>query len=394
MSEKKVITKKDYVSNFTLIGTPKISEDYTFKIDEKSEKSQWVYNSLNLGIDCGERYGVIYCELMGGYSEENENKVFAHGKKDDGSDDFEKQIIVDWEDRFNDEVLEEIGDLSFITVGLEKTNEGKTFYKKFLSAYDAIAYIKEHLTEDMVVNVKGNLKYSTYNDNVQVRKNITSIVLSKVDDSTKYKASFTQTILIDKDSASLKADNIDKDKGVMYVNARVLDYVKEVNGIEVKGQYPYNKQFEFAMDFSNEAACKKIMDKLFKVKKGITQITFEGEFIEGGAVVTATWDDIPDDIKDLVEMGVYTQEEALAKCTANGNKERRMVLVKPQIKLTGDDKIPVIQKFEERYTEDELVLDYLYDDKKSATKDDEAPFDTETEDESESDNSMDWLNDL
>ena len=394
MGEKKVITKKDYVSNFTLIGTPKISEDYTFKIDEKSEKSQWVYNSLNLGIDCGERYGVIYCELMGGYSEENENKVFAHGKKDDGSDDFEKQIIVDWEDRFNDEVLEEIGDLSFITVGLEKTNEGKTFYKKFLSAYDAIAYIKEHLTEDVVVNVKGNLKYSTYNDNVQVRKNITSIVLSKVDDSTKYKASFTQTILIDKDSASLKADNIDKDKGVMYVNARVLDYVKEVNGIEVKGQYPYNKQFEFAMDFSNEAACKKIMDKLFKVKKGITQITFEGEFIEGGAVVTATWDDIPDDIKDLVEMGVYTKEEALAKCTANGSKERRMVLVKPQIKLTGDDKIPVIQKFEERYTEDELMLDYLYDDKKSDAKNDDAPFDTETEDESESDNSMDWLNNL
>lgn len=394
MGEKKVITKKDYVSNFTLIGTPKISEDYTFKIDEKSEKSQWVYNSLNLGIDCGERYGVIYCELMGGYSEENENKVFAHGKKDDGSDDFEKQIIVDWEDRFNDEVLEEIGDLSFITVGLEKTNEGKTFYKKFLSAYDAIAYIKEHLTEDVVVNVKGNLKYSTYNDNVQVRKNITSIVLSKVDDSTKYKASFTQTILIDKDSASLKADNIDKDKGVMYVNAKVLDYVKEVNGIEVKGQYPYNKQFEFAMDFSNEAACKKIMDKLFKVKKGITQITFEGELIEGGAVVTATLDDLPDDIRDLVETGVYTEEEACAKCTANGSKERRMVLVKPQIKLTGDDKIPVIQMFPERYTEEDLVLDYLYDDKKSDTKNDKAPFDTEEEGESEADSSMDWLANL
>lgn len=392
MSEKKVITKKDYVSNFTLIGTPKISDDYTFKINEKSEKSNWVYNSLNLGVDCGERYGVIYCELMGGYSEENENKVFAHGKKDDGSDDFEKQIIVDWEDRFNDEVLEEIGDLSFITVGLEKTSEGKTFYKKFLSAYDAIAYIKEHLTEDMVVNVKGNLKYSTYNDNVQVRKNITSIVLSKVDDSANYKATFTQTILIDKDSASLKADNIDKDKGVMYVNARVLDYVKEVNGVEVKGQYPYNKQFEFAMDFSNEAQCKKIMEKLFKVKKGITQITFEGDFIEGGAVVTATWDDIPDDIKDLVEMGVYTKEEALAKCTANGSKERRMVLVKPQIKLIGEEKTPVIQRFEERYTEDDLVLDYLFNDNNTNTKGDNTSSDTE--EESEADNSMDWLNSL
>ena len=388
MAEKKTISKKDWVSNFTLIGTPKISDDYTFKIDERSEKSKWIYNSMNLGIDCGERYGVIYAEMMGGYSEENENRIFAHGKKDDGSDDFEGQIIVDWDDRFNDEVLEEIGDLSFITVGLEKTSEGKTFYKKFLSAYDAIAYIKEHLTEDMVVNVKGNLKYSSYNNNVQVRKNITSIVLSKADDSSKYAARFTQTILIDKDSASLKA--IDKDKGVMYVDARVLDYVKEVNGIEVKGQYPYNKQFEFAMDFSNEAACKKIMDKLFKVKKGISQITFEGEFIEGGAVVTATWDDVPDDIKDLVEMGVYSKEEALAKCTANGNKERRMVLKKPMIKLIGEEKTPKIQIFPEKYTEDDLVLDYLYKEDVN-TDNDKAPFDVDDETDG---GDMDWLNAL
>lgn len=391
MSEKKVIKKSDWVSNFTLIGKPVIN-DYAFKIDEKSEKSNWVYNALNLGVDAGEKYGTVYAELMGGYSEENENKIYAHGKKEDGSDDFEAQIIVDWGDRFEDSVLEEIGDLSFITVGLEKTDKGNTFYKKFLSAYDAIAYIKEHLTADMVVNVKGNLKYSTYNDNVQVRKNITSIVLSKVDDAANYKATFTQTVLIDKDSASLK--NIDKDKGVMYVDTRVLDYVKEVNNIEVKSQYPYPKRFEFAMDFSNEAACKKIMDKLFKVKKGITQITFEGEFIEGGAVVTATWDDIPDDIKDLVEMGVYTKEEALAKCTANGSRERRMVLVKPQIKIveSGDNKVPVIQKFEERYAEDDLVLDYLYDNKKSEAKDNKPPFDVE--EESDVDDSMDWLDNL
>ena len=391
MSEKKTIKKSDWVSNFALIGKPVIN-DYTFKIDEKSDKSNWVYNALNLGVDCGERHGTVYAELMGGYSEDGENKIFAHGKKEDGSDDFEAQITVDWEDRNNEEVLEEIGDLSFITVGLEKTSEGKTFYKKFLSAYDAIAYIKEHLTEDTVVNVKGNLKYSTYNDNVQVRKNINSIVLSKVDDASKYAARFTQTILIDKDSASLKADNIDKDKGVMYIDTRVLDYVKEVSGVEVKGQYPYNKQFEFEMDFTNEAQCKKIMDKLFKVKKGITQLTMEGEFIEGGAIVTATLDDLPDDIKDLVEMGVYTEEEACAKCTANGSRERRMVLKKPQIKLVGDDKIPAIQRFEERYTEEDLTLDYLYDNKKSDTKDDKPPFDTE--EESDADDSMSWLNDL
>lgn len=389
--ERKVINKSDWVANFTLIGKP-IINDYTFKIDERSDKSNWVYNAMNLGVDCGEKYGTVYAECMAGYSEDGENKIYVHGKDDAGNDDFTKKIEVSWDDRFNDDVLEEVGNLSFFVVGLEKTNENKTFYQNFLSAYDAIAYIRENLREDMVINVKGILKYSTYNDNIQVRKNITSIVLSKIDNPANYKATFTQSILIDKDSANLKADNIDKDKGVMYIDAKVLDYVKEVNGVEVKGQYPYNKQFEFAMDFSNQDACKKIMDKLFKVKKGITQITFEGEFIEGGAVVTATWDDIPDDIKDLVEMGVYTESEALAKCTANGNRERRMVLKKPQIKLVGDDKIPVVQKFEERYTEDDLILDYLYDNKKNESNDDKPPFDVA--EEAEEDDSMSWLANL
>lgn len=361
--EKKVIAKENWISSFNLIGEAKVN-DFTFKIDEQSEKSNWIYNSMNLGIDCGERNGVVYCELMGGYSAEQAGTIFAHGKKEDGSDDFSTQIQVAWEDRFDDKILETIGDLSFITVGLEKTDKGKTFYKKFLSAYDAIAYAAKHLEEGMVVNVKGNLKYSTYNNTTQVRKNITSIVLSNADDTSKYAARFTQSILINSDSASMK--NVDKDKSVMYVDARVLDYVKEINGIEVKGQYPYMKQFEFELDLTKPEICNKVLDKVFKVKKGVTQMTFEGEFIEGGAVVTATMDDVPDDIKDLIECGVFTEEEALARCSANGSREQRMILRKPFIRLVGEEKTPVLQKFEERYTEDELYLDYLFEAEKEA----------------------------
>lgn len=352
----KNIKRENWVSNFTLIGKPKIN-DYTFKIDEISEKSNWRYSSLNLGVDCGETYGVVYCEMMGGYSEEGSSVIYAHGKNDDGSDNFEEQIIVDWDDRNNEEILETIGDLSFITVGLEKTDKGKTFYKKFLSAYDAIAYIKEHIDKDTVVNVKGTLKYSTYNDKTQCKKVINSIALSKADDVSKYAARFTQSMLLDKDSASLKT--VDKEKGIMYVDARVLDYVKEINGNEIKGQYPFPKQFEYIFpDLSNAEQCKKIMDKLFKVKKGITQATFEGDLIEGGAVVTATLDDIPDDIKELIECGVFTEEEALVKCSSNGNREQRMVIRKPMIRLVGDDKQPVAQIFPEKFSEEDLVFDF------------------------------------
>ena len=331
---------------------------------------------------------------MGGYSEERESVIYAHGKNDDDSDNFDEQIIVAWEDRNNESILEKIGDLSFITVGLEKTDKGKTFYKKFLSEYDAIAYVKEHLASGMVINVRGNLKYSEYQGNTQTRKNITSIVLSGVDDSSKYVARFTQSVLIDSDSASLK--NVDKDKSVMFVDAIVLDYLKEKNGVEIKGQYPFKKQFEFPLDLTNQSQCKTIADKLFSVKRGFyNQITFEGEFVEGGAVITATLDDIPDDIKDLIAIGVYTEEEALARCSSNGNRERRMLLKKPYIKMVGDDKAktPVIQKFEKRFTEEELIFDF--------GDADEAPFDADEVEgtgdfdvKDDSIDSMDWLNDL
>ena len=385
-NERKIITKENWISSFAIIGAAKIS-DHTFKINEKSEKSAWIYNSMNLGIDCGEKDGTVYVEMMGGYSDEQAGAIYAHGKKEDGSDDFSAQIQVAWEDRFNEDILETIGDLSFITVGLEKTDKGKTFYKKFLSAYDAIAYAKAHLEDGMVINVRGNLKYSIYQDKVQCRKNITSIVLSAVDDSSKYSARFTQSILINQDSASLK--EVDKDKSVMYIHARVLDYIKEYNDIEVKGQFPFNKDFEFELDLTKPDICKKVYDKVFKVKKGITQITFEGEFVEGGATVTATLDDVPDDIKDLIELGVYSEEEALARCSSNGSKEQRMILRKPFIRLVGEEKTPVLQKFEERYTEDDLYLDYLFEAEKQAEKNGENVDTSNTESSSVSD--LSWL---
>lgn len=404
VKEKTPLTRENWIANFNLIGEAVIKNpEYTYKINERSEKSAWIYNSLNLGVDCGEKYGIVYAELMGGYSDERQNVIYAHGKKDDGSDDFSNRIEVAWEDRFNEEVLAEIGEMCFITVGLEKTNKGKTFYKKFLSAYDAIKYVEENLEDGMVINVKGNLKYSTYQENTQVRKEITSIALSSVE-REKYTARFTQSILIDKDSTDLKA--LDKDKGVIYVNARVLDYVKEMNGLEIKGQYPFPKEFEYAFaDISNGERCKKAYNGLFKVKKGVTMITFDGEFIESGATVTMTLADLPDDIQELVECGVFTEEEAIAKCTSNGSKERRMVLRSPYVKKVGEEKTPVLQKFEEKYSEDDLIFDFPdnnpEDELDEITPDDDLPFDFDDDSDSKTeskadnlDNSLSWLDEL
>lgn len=388
--EKKVLEKKNWTNSFMLIGEAKINE-YTFKTDEKSEKSDWIYNSLNLGIYCGETCGTVYAELMGGYGAERDNVVYVHGKDENGKDDFDNKFTIDWDDRFDNDILESVGDLCFLTVGLERDKNKKVYYKKFLTPYDAIAYIKDNLKEDMIVNVKGNLRYSTYNDVTQVKKEINSIVLSKIDDSSKYCAKFTQTMLLTKDSVG-KAD---KNTGILPIYTKVLDYIREYKGKEVKTNIPYDKAFEYELDLSKPEISQKVVEKVFKVLKGVTEVTFEGDLIEGGAVVTATEDDIPNDIKTLIEIGVYTLEEALTKCSVNSGREKRMVIRKPNIKIVEDkegNKTPIIQKFDKKYEEEDLILDFMIN-----VDNDETSEETENSDNNEelpNTNDTSWLDKL
>ena len=390
--EKKRLEKKNWESRFTIIGEARVN-DYTYKLDEKSEKSDWIYNVLNLGVDCGNQ-GVVYSELMGGYGAERDNVLYVHGAKDvNGSkrDDFENKFTIDWEDRDDESILESVGDMCFITIGLEKNDKGKVFPKKFLSPYDAIAYVYEHLEDGMVINVKGNLKYSIYNDNVQVKKEITSIYLSKVEKKSEYKATFTQTMLLSKDSVGKP----DRDKGIIPIYAKVLDYVKTYNGKEVKQFIPIDKTFELELDFENRKAVEG-WGRVLKVKRGITEATFEGDLIESGALITATEDDIPDDIKELIEIGAYTLEEALAKCTENTGKEKRMVIKKPSVKMLGEEgsKIPTIMKTEDKYSEEDLILDFLIkndepeDEIEDSDDSDDLPFTSKSSDDDS------WLNQL
>ena len=377
--EKTPLAKTNWSQTFTIVGEA-IVNDYTFKLDEHSNKSDWIYNQLNLNIDCGSKYGKISVELMGGYGSERANNViYVHGKNEDSSDDFKNQYTIDFVDRFDESILEDIGSTCFINIGLEKDIHDKTVVKRFLTPYDAIAYVSEHLEDGMVINVKGQLRYQLYNGNVQCRKEINSIFLSKAEPDA-YRASFVQTMLLDKDSAG--KSTIDKDKRVMYVNAYILEKFKEFNGWDltengkVKGGIfvPLRKTFEFDLNGKEPTQTAKLIDKVFKVKKGVTQITFEGEFVETGAAVTATEDDLTDDVKDMIDCGFYTLEEALVKCSTNGARERKMMILKPQIRMVGDDdnKISQVQIFKEQFEEEDLQLDCLVP--RETEDDDEVPF--------------------
>ena len=73
-----------------------------------------------------------------------------------------------------------------------------------------------------------------------------------------------------------------------------------------------------------------------------------------------------------------------------------MVIKKPAIKMVEDkdgNKTPVIQKFDQKYDEDDLILNFMYEteDEEKADDEDGIPFD-ESPVSSDDDNS--WLDNL
>ncbi len=342
---------------FTLIGKAKVT-DKTFNLDN-SYDSGWTDNQMYLGVDCGNG-NMVYGEMRGGFFPDDDNILKGFSKDEKDNEGKSKQVEIAWEDRFDEELLDTIADTSFIKVGVEKDVKGKTVYKKFLSAYDAVEYLNEHLKDGMIVNIKGDIGYSEYEDNVTVKKEITSIVLSKVEDEADFKATFTQTILLDFDSIGKK----DPEKNTMELNAYVVDYVgkPKINGkkVEIKKNVTYPKTFEVAIN-ENPEITAKMLQKFFKVKKkgSINVLTVMGNLIEGAAIVNITDDDIPDDIKELIEMGLYSEEEAKAKCAVGGNnRERRMVILKPDITYVGqdDERKPTVAFEEGKYEDSDLYF--------------------------------------
>lgn len=414
MAKQEVKTQlKKGNARFNLVGTAKVSQ-YTFNLDQQSSHSDWIYNTMNLGVVCKDN-NTVFADMMGGYGAERDNVIYVHGVKpvvdENGEprtdskgnvmmqDDFSNRFTIAWEDRFDKDILETIGDLCFITVGLEqveseeKDKEGNTVfytvYEKFLSAYDAIEYISKHLDDGMVINVSGDLQYQTYEGNVSIKKNITSIALSKATPD-KYKSTFQQTILLDKGSIG-KAD---KETGAVPIYARVIDYMKVTKNGQVvfKGNAPFNVSFEIVPNQDKPELTKMFLEKFIKVKKGITELGVEGEIIETSTLAEISEDDIPEEIKDLIELGLYSKEEIVGKMSAGGKRVRRYVITKPltkKVTVDGDSKLTVVRT-EQRYTEEDLLV-YVDEDDDSYDKEAEA---TESKADGNEEEDMSWLNDL
>ena len=383
-TERKALKKGK--ATFNLIGRAKVT-DKTFNLDN-SYDSGWTDNQMYLGVDCGNG-NIVYAEMRSGFFPNKDNVIRAYDKNEKDESGKSKSVEIAWEDRLDEALLDSIADSSFLTVGVEKDVKGKTVYKKFLTAYDAVEYLNDYLEDGVVVNVKGNIGYSEYEGNVSVKKDITSIVLSKVENEEDFKATFSQTILVDSKSIGKK----NEEKGTMELEAYVIDYVgsPKIDGekVKIKKNVVFPRTFEVEIN-ENPEITAKMLQRFFKPKKGkLTEITVTGNLVEGAAIVNITEDDIPDDIKELIAMGLYSEEEAEKKCAVgNNNREKRMIIIKPDITYVGqgDERKPTVAFEENKYEDSDL---YFYE---QALND--AGIDTSSESEGNSDDEASEDDDL
>lgn len=387
--ERQLLEKKNWKNSFELVGEVKLGND-TFKIDEHSKDSDFIYNRMNLMVNCGEKHGMIFCECFGGYGANRDNVISVHGKTEDGRDDYKQKFTIAFDDRKDKEVLETIGNGCFKRVQLEKADDGKLFTQRFVHNYDFVKYCKEHLTDGMPVRVRGDIKYNIYKDKdgntaVSVKREIRSIALA--DSNAAHQAKFTQTMLIGKDAIT----DIDKSTGRATIDGIVLEYVgRDYSGRSVNKIVPIHKDFFFDFPKGSPENAKKINNILFDVRKGYDEITFDGEFIETGSTITLTEDDIDDDIKALIDAGLYSMDEVLnAQAAGSGNVVRKMVLTRAarRVSTEEDRVVATIDKISGRYSENDVLAAFQ---DFNVVEDTDQPVITDTEE----DNDLDFLDSL
>ena len=373
--------------NFTLIGKAKLGQ-YSFKIDEKSKKSSYIYSQANLTLKTKE--GEISASVMGGYNPERDNVIYAFtkGNKDNKG----QSIVVSWEDRFDEEIIETVADMKLFKAGVSKKEDGSIEYVKFLHPYDFINHLEQHMVDGEVYVVRGELQYQEYNGELKINKNITSVALAKeeiANDPEAHEAKFSTTILTDNNFLGKP----DKETMTVPVDAHVIDFFNEyhkqeivrmVNGKEKNGlTMPVPMSFDFKIAKDMETT-KKLL-KYLKPKRGaVTEIVMEGIFSKSQGELKGeelTIDDLDDDIKFMVEIGAYTLEEALGKVNfVYGEKTpEKMLLTRPAIKkVEGKDgsSTLIVNYTPDKYNEEDLVIENIL-------KVNNAKFKTNEEDEEE-----------
>lgn len=350
----------DFIGN---IAIPKPERFYEVKLNDAKT---WEGHRLSFGVQ-ESKLNTAFVEIYGGKRPSGENKVFSYSKsvgKEKGT-----KLEIPWEDRLKPEVIDMVANFKKIVVDLETNQDTKKatyelLYKirniemkesmtdedkkeleelkqeyrtiavnrhEFISEYDAIIVLASKLEElkDYKFRVKGNIDFSEYKGKYYKKFNVNFIEI--VPNDTENKLTAKINVFFDKDSL----DEIDfKVEKKAYIHGWVQNYNRatKADGF-VPQQFIINCT---KLDLENEQhmAFYDLISGNFKVKKGYYCLPFDINIYRGAEKVDFTFEDLTDEQKKYVQIGIKKVEDFAPRGGMFGTNIEEFRLVAPI--LEGD----------------------------------------------------------
>lgn len=372
-----------YQSRFSFCGTPVIPKQkadtkrpFCKEISKKDEKTKETKKMLSM------TFGIKETDMNMAFVEafDSQQKVIKTMDVDN------EKMDVDWDDRFDEDIIEKVANYRKYIVDLGDEHGGR---QEFITAYDMIEHLREHLPNyDGRVVVTGQFtrdwyaKKKTYFSKFRIQN------VFAAPEERKNRLLLTMDLFYNK--SSLDDSDFDENKK-MTLDCYIEQYINKDEG---RKYVPIQVVFSGAKyDLENEKH-KKLFDykmKYIKVKnKNMVHIPWEIVLLRGAEKAEFDESMLTDSQREQVELGIKSVDDFRPKGNIYGDRIDEFRLFEP--KLEGDYADGVLEcddtadEFEEKIfvpAADETMEEAKKNSKSAKSKskkdedddDDEPPFD-------------------
>ena len=371
-----------YQSRFSFCGTPVIPKQkadtkrpFCKEISKKDEKTKETKKMLSM------TFGIKETDMNMAFVEafDSQQKVIKTMDVDN------EKMDVDWDDRFDEDIIEKVANYRKYIVDLGDEHGGR---QEFITAYDMIEHLREHLPNyDGRVVVTGQFTRDWYTKKKTYFSKFRIQNVFAAPEERKNRLLLTMDLFYNK--SSLDDSDFDENKK-MTLDCYIEQYINKDEG---RKYVPIQVVFSGAKyDLENEKH-KKLFDykmKYIKVKnKNMVHIPWEIVLLRGAEEAEFDESMLTDSQREQVELGIKSVDDFRPKGNIYGDRIDEFRLFEP--KLEGDYADGVLEcddtadEFEEKIfvpAADETMEEAKKNSKSAKSKskkdeddDDEPPFD-------------------
>ena len=375
-----------YQSRFSFCGTPVIPKQkadtkrpFCKEITKKDEKTKETKKMLFM------TFGIKETDMNMAFVEafDSQQKVIKTMDTDN------EKLDVDWDDRFDEDIISKVASYRKYIVDLGDDHGGR---QEFITAYDMIEHLREYLPDyNGRVVVTGQFTRDWYAKKKMYFSKFRVQNVFAAPEERKNRLLLTMDLFYNK--ASLDDSDFDESKK-MTLDCYIEQYINKDEG---RKYVPIQVVFSGAKyDLENEKH-KKLFDykmKYIKVKnKNMVHIPWEIVLLRGAEEAEFDESMLTDSQREQVELGIKTVDDFRPKGNVYGDRIDEFRLFEP--KLEGDYADGVLEcddtadEFEEKIyvpAQDETMEEAKKNSKSSSKakkdedEDDEPPFDKDDDD--------------